>query len=94
MVNKENVEYMADLAKLKFADGELDSFTENINKVINYLEILNEVNIDNVEDTYEVNEHFQKLRGDEAKEGLTREEVLKNSIENQYGYFKILKIVE
>lgn len=94
MIKKEDVKYMADLAKLKFSDEELDDYTEKLSEIVAYVELLNEVDTEDVEPTYEVNEHIQKLREDLVEEGLTREEVLKNSIEDQYGYFKILRIVE
>ena len=94
MINKEDIKYMADLAKLKFSHEELDAYTEKLSEILNYMEILNEVDTEDVEATYEVNEHIQLLREDVPVEGLTREEVLQNSIENQYGYFKILRIVE
>lgn len=94
MIKKEDVKYIADLAKLKFSDEELDDYTERLSEIVDYVELLNEVDTENVKPTYEVNEHIQKLREDVVEEGLTREEVLKNSIEDQYGYFKILRIVE
>lgn len=94
MISKEEIKEMAELAKLRLSDEELDDYREKLSGVINYIGLLNEVNIENVEPTYGINEHIQHLREDVPKEGLTREEVLQNSIEDQYGYFKILRIVE
>lgn len=94
MIKKEDVKYMAELAKLRLSDEELNEYAENLSEIVDYLKLLNEVDIENVEPTYEINEHIQRLREDVPEEGLTREEVLQNSIEDQYGYFKILKIVE
>lgn len=94
MIKIEDIKHMADLAKIRLSDEELDDYREKISEIVDYIERLNEVDIKNVEATYEVNEHIQRLREDVPKEGLTREEVLQNSIEDQYGYFKILRIVE
>lgn len=94
MMKKEDIKYMAELAKLSFSDEELENHAEKLSGIINYAGLLNEVDTDNVKPTYEVNEHIQNLREDVAEEGLTREEVLQNSIEDQYGYFKILRIME
>lgn len=94
MITKEQVEHMASLAKLKFSEEEIDEFTHKFSGVLNYVEKLNEVNIENVEPTYGVNSHTQVLREDVVQEGLSRQEVLQNTKEDQYGYFKLLKIVE
>ena len=94
MITREQVEHMAGLAKLKFSEEEIRGFTQKFSEVLNYVEKLNEVNIENVEPTYGVNDHIQVLREDVVQEGLSREEVLQNTKEEQYGYFKLLKIVE
>lgn len=94
MISREDVKHMADLAKLKFSEKELDDFTGKFSEILSYVEQLNEVDTENVEPTYQVNEHYQTLREDVSKEGLTKEEVLENSPETQYGYFKVLRIVE
>lgn len=94
MISREDVKHMADLAKLKFSEKELDDFTGKFSEILSYVEQLNEVDTENVEPTYQANEHYQTLREDVSKEGLTKEEVLENSPETQYGYFKVLRIVE
>ncbi|WP_353093230.1 Asp-tRNA(Asn)/Glu-tRNA(Gln) amidotransferase subunit GatC [Tissierella praeacuta] len=96
MITKEQVEHIANLARLKFSEEEIDEFTNKFAEVLEYIETLNEVDTENVEPTYQVNNHIQVLREDivEEGEGLTREEVLQNAIEEQYGYFKLLRIVE
>ena len=94
MISKEDIQHMADLGKIRLSDEELDDYTKKISQVVDYIERLKRVDVENVQATHEVNEHIQRLREDVPEEGLTREEVLKNSIEDQYGYFKILRIVE
>ena len=94
MISKEQIENMANLAKLKFSEEELEKSLDIISTSIENIKILNSVDTENIEPTYEINNHIQFLREDMVKDGLTREEVLQNSIENQYGYFKLFKIVE
>lgn len=94
MIKKEEIRQMADLAMLKFSEEELDDIIVKLTDLVRYGEQLNEVDTEGVEPTFEVTEHPQPLREDVVEEGLTREEVLQNSIEDEYGYFKILKIVE
>lgn len=94
MISKEEVRHIASLAKLKFSEEEIDEFANKFSEVLTYVEKLNEVNTENIEPTYQIYDYNQRLREDEIKEGLSREEILQNAIEEQYGYFKLLKIVE
>ncbi len=94
MISKEDVKHIASLAKLKFSEEEIDGFTDKFAEVLSYVGKLNEVDIENIEPTYQVYDYNQNLREDIVKEGLSREEVLQNAVEEQYGYFKLLKIVE
>lgn len=94
MISKEQVEYITSLAKLKIEDDKLDDFTKKISDNLKYLEILNEVDTKNVEPLYQVYDYKQVFREDVVEEGLTREEVLENTVEKQYGYFKLLNIMD
>lgn len=94
MITKDQVIHMAEISKLKFSEEEMESFTKKFSEIVEYVETLNQLDIEDVEPTYQVNEHTQFFREDIVKEGITREEVLQNAPEDQYGYFKILKIVE
>ena len=58
------------------------------------IEKIKEVDTDGVEITDNVNNMINPLRKDEIKESLPRKEVLKNTVEEQYGYFKILKVMD
>lgn len=94
MIDKELVEHMAEISKLSFMEDEIEAFTGKLGEILEYVDKLNELELDGVEPTYQVNEHIQPFREDRVEEGLSREEVLKNAPEEQYGYFKILRIVE
>lgn len=94
MATKEQVEHIASLAKLKFSEEELEGFTEKFSDILNYVEKLDRVNTEDVDPTFQVNEHFQELREDIVKEGLSRDEVLQNTVEKQYGYFKLMNIMD
>ena len=94
MITKEQVEYMASLAKLKIEDDKLDGFTKKISENLKYLEILDELDTKDVEPLYQVYDYKQVFREDTVEEGLSREEVLENTVEKQYGYFKLLNIMD
>lgn len=94
MINKEQVEHISALAKLKFSEKETVEFINEFSTILNYHQGLKEVNVDNVEALYQVYDYNQVLREDIVDEGLSREEVLQNTVEKQYGYFKLLNIMD
>ncbi len=94
MIDKDVVEHIAEISKLSFVEDGIEGIAEKLSGIVEYVEKLNELDLKDVEPTYHVNKHIQKFREDIVEDGLSREEVLSNAPEEQYGYFKILKIVE
>ncbi len=94
MISKEEVKYMASLAKIEIKENELEKLANSLSKTVEYVEILDDLDMENLEPLYQVYDYNQVLRKDKVEEGLTREEVLQNTEEKQYGYFKLLNIMD
>ena len=94
MITKDEVLHITDIAKLKISDEEINPFIEKFDKIIEFVEKIKEVDTENVEPLYQVNEDNYLLKDDEEDQILNREEALQNTKEQKYGYFKILKVVE
>lgn len=94
MISKEEIKHMAELSKIDFSEEELDNFTKELSNILEYVNQLQEIDIEGVEPTYDVSSKIQLLREDNIKESLPREEVLKNTPEKQYGYFKLPRIMD
>lgn len=94
MITKDDVKHIAEIAMLKFPEEEIDIFTEKFAQVIDFVETIKEVDTDNVEPTFMVSDEAGELKDYEGNQTLSREEVLQNTEEQQYGYFKIIKVVE
>jgi aspartyl-tRNA(Asn)/glutamyl-tRNA(Gln) amidotransferase subunit C len=94
VITKEQVVHIAEIAKLSFDDSELDGFVEKFEQVVDFMQKINEAKADGVSPTYSVNEDDGFLKDGGENQTLTRDEVLMNTHETQYGYFKILKVVE
>jgi aspartyl-tRNA(Asn)/glutamyl-tRNA(Gln) amidotransferase subunit C len=94
MISKEEIEYLSDLAKLKFSEEEKERLKDDFSKVLNFMEDLNKIDTENVDPLYQVYDYKQVLREDIIGESLSREEVLQNTVEKQYGYFKLLNIMD
>lgn len=94
MIDKEQIEYLGDLCKIKFSEKEKEKYAEEFSKMLEFVEELNKVDIEGIEPLYQVFDYKQVFREDTVGESLPREEVLKNTSEKQYGYFKLLNIME
>lgn len=94
MITKDEVLHIANIAMLKFSDEEVDVFTEKFQQVIDFVDAIKEVDTENVEPTFSINDDVEMLKDYEGNEVLSLEEVLQNTEEQEYGYFKILRVVE
>lgn len=94
MITKEDVINVANISKLKFTEAELQDFTVKFDQVIGFFEKIKEVDTRGIEPTYTVNEDDGIMKEKGESQTLTKDEVLLNAHHTQYGYFKILKVVE
>jgi aspartyl-tRNA(Asn)/glutamyl-tRNA(Gln) amidotransferase subunit C len=67
-ISKEEVQKMADLARLKLGDGDLDHYVEELSAILGYVEKLNELNTKNVELTGNISLPHSTCRKDEKYE--------------------------
>ena len=93
-IDNETVKRVAFLSRLRVDDDKLDETKEEFNKILNWVEQLNEVNTDGVAPLVSVNDSNLTLRTDEVTEGDQSAAVLRNAPQAQYGYFTVPKVVE
>lgn len=94
MVNREEILRMAELAKLKVSEDDIDSLVGELSFMIESMNKIKEVDTEGIEPTYNVNDFVNPLRKDIVKDSLSSKEVLQNTVEEQYGYFKILRVMD
>lgn len=92
-ITKSDVEKIAKLAKLKFSDDEKEKFTEELAKVIGYVEKLNELDLENVTPTSQVLDLKNVMRDDEARSGLSQEQALMSAPARHGGFFSVPKVI-
>jgi len=88
-----NIEKIERLATLKLQGEEKESITKDLEEILNYFNILKEVNTEDVEPLVYTEEIKLFLRKDEIKEGLPIKEVEKNRELFGDNFFKVKKIV-
>ncbi len=95
MVTKEEVKHIAKLAKLKFTDKEIEKLQIELNSVLEYIDKLNELDLENVKPLENINETIENvLREDKVEPGVTREEALKNAPAKTENFFKVPKVLD
>ena len=89
-----DVDKIAKLAKLRFSDSEKVKLQQDLNKVLGYIDQLNELNLDDVEPLENINETENVLRKDDTMKWLTTEEALKNAPAKTGKFFKVPKVLD
>jgi len=93
-VSKEEVKYIANLAKLKLSEEEIQKFTQDLNSILEYMNLLNELDTSNVEPLFHPIEKETAFREDEIKPGLKRELALKNAPKTDGEFFLVPKVIK
>lgn len=93
-VSKDDVHYVANLARLQLSDEEAEGLTEDMNNILGYIDTLNEVDTSDVKPLEHVTELTSALRKDEAKEPLDHEEALKNAPDADSDFFRVPRVIE
>ncbi len=89
-----DLEHIAKLARIELTDEEKKTFLPQLESVIEYLDILNEVDINNIEPTYQVNNLSNVLRSDEIKESLPVELAVSTAARVKDNYFEVVATVK
>ena len=93
-LNRKDVEHVALLSRLDLSETELDKFTGQLDAILEYIDVLNQVDTSAVEPMAHVLEIRNVMRADEVQPSLPREAALQNAPEAEDGFFKVPKIVE
>ena len=92
--NRKDVEHVALLSRLELSEQELDKFTGQLDAILEYIDVLNQVDTSAVEPMAHVLEIRNVMRSDEVQPSLPREAALQNAPDAEDGFFKVPKIVE
>jgi len=93
-ISTDQVKHVANLARLAITEDEAQNFTKHLDAIITFAEQLNELDTENVEPTSHVLDMKNVMREDVPKEGLPREDVLKNAPDHIDGQIRVPSIIE
>jgi aspartyl-tRNA(Asn)/glutamyl-tRNA(Gln) amidotransferase subunit C len=94
MISREDVEHVAELARLELTAVEKEQFSIQLNAILTYFEKLNELDTSAVEPTTQVIPMSNVLRDDVVQPSLERSKVLQNAPDESHFFFKVPRIIE
>ena len=93
-VSEKDVQYIANLARLQVTNEEARSYAKDMSSILEYMDLLNEVDTSNIEPLEHEIDLESRFRKDEAKEPLSHEDALKNAPDADSDYFRVPKVIE
>ena len=93
-VNDAMIENLANLARLHFNEEEKQEIKTDLQRMIAFIDKLNELNTDGVEPVLHMSDGTNVLREDEIQGSVSREEGLKNAPESDGVFFKVPKVIK
>ena len=93
-VNDALVDKLANLARLQFDAAEKESIKNDLQRMIQFVEKLNELDTTGVEPLLHMSEQVNILRDDEVNGSVSRVEALQNAPVHDEQFFKVPKVIK
>lgn len=93
-IDNELVDRLAELSKLEFDELAKEGIKKDLQKILDLVQKLEEVNVDGVEPLIYMTDEKNVLRKDVVKDMVTKEEALKNAPQRDSDYFKVPKVIK
>ncbi len=92
-VNDAMVDKLAHLSRLSFNEDEKQEIKKDLQRMIAFVEKLNELDLEGVEPLLHLSEETNVLREDIVKGSVSREEAIKNAPLHDQQFFKVPKVI-
>lgn len=93
-IDLETARKVAHLARIRVDDDALPALAEDFNRILGFIEELNEVDVDGVDPMTSVTPQRLKRRDDVVTDGGQQAAVLANAPDAREGFFAVPKVVE
>ena len=88
-IDTKTVKHIATLVRLGISEEEAQTFSGQFSSIIDYFNMLNEVDTENVPPASDIANAENVLREDVVKPSMSREGFLKNAPQSERGYVKV-----
>ena len=89
LVNK-----LAILSKLELDEASTENVKQDLQKILNLVEKLNELNVDGIEPLIYMSDEVNVMREDEVKGQVSKADALFNAPQKDSDYFKVPKVLK
>ena len=94
LINRKEVEQIANLAKLSVSENEIDTIMTSLNSVVEMINHINEADTESVKPMANPMDAVQRFRVDEVTESSNKEILLKMASESDEDYYLVPTVVE
>ena len=88
-IDTKTVKHIANLVRLGISEEEAQKFSGQFTSIIDYFNMLNEVDTENIPPASDITNNTNVLREDITKPSMSREEFLNNAPKSERGYVKV-----
>ena len=93
-VNNKLIQDIAKLSKLKFDDSAEEKMKVDLEKMLDFVDKLNEIDTEGVDPLIYMSEEVNVLREDKVTEETSQKDALKNAPEKDSDYFKVPTVLK
>ena len=93
-IDLKTIKHISKLSRISVDDEKAKKLSVDLNSIFEFIEKLNELKTDNVEPLTSVVGTTLKFRSDEVKSKDIRDQILKNSPDENQDFFVVPKVVE
>ena len=93
-IDLKTIKHISKLSRISVDDEKAKKLVGDMNSIFDFIEKLNELDTDNVEPLTSVAETTLKLRTDEVRSKNIRDQILKNSPDENEDFFVVPRVVE
>ena len=93
-IDLKTIKHISKLSRISVDEKRAEKLADDLNSIFDFIEKLNKLKTDNIEPLTSVAETTLKLRTDEVKSKNIREQIIKNSPQDNEDYFVVPKVIE
>ena len=93
-IDLKTIKHISKLSRISVDEKRAEKLADDLNSIFEFIEKLNELKTDDVKPLTSIAETTLKFRSDEIKIKNIREQIIKNSPEDNEDYFVVPKVIE
>ena len=93
-IDLKTIKHISKLSRISVDEKRAEKLADDLNSIFEFIEKLNELKTDDVKPLTSIAETTLKFRSDKIKSKNIREQIIKNSPEDNEDYFVVPKVIE